>query len=83
MQRSETIVLQGGNMREHQLISVYCGDTLIDVWGERMSMDDITDYKIADTDISVWEMIHWLDKDGKFEESVRMEMYDYVSRYGR
>ena len=70
-------------MREHQLISVYCGDTLIDVWGERMSMDDITDYKIADTDISVWEMIHWLDKDGKFEESVRMEMYDYVSRYGR
>ena len=48
-------------MSEHQLISVYCGDTLIDVWGERMSMDDITDYKIADTDISVWEMIHWLD----------------------
>ena len=69
-------------MSEHQLISVYCGDTLIDVWGERMSMDDITDYKIADTDISVWEMIHWLDKDGKFEESVREEMYDYVSRYG-
>ena len=68
-------------MSEHQLISVYCGDTLIDVWGERMSMDDITDYKIGD--ISVWEMIHYLDLDGKFEESVRMEMYDHVSRYGR
>ena len=68
-------------MSEHQLISVYCGDTLIDVWGERMSMDDITDYKIGD--ISVWEMIHYLDQDGKFKESVREEMYDYVSRYGR
>ena len=71
------------SMKEHQLFSVYCGDTLIDVWGEAMSMDDITDYKIADTDISVWEMIHYLDPEGKFEESVRLEMYDHVSRYGR
>ena len=70
-------------MREHQLLSVYCGDTLIDVWGEAMSMDDITDYRIADTDISVLEMIYSLDKDGKFEAHVREEMYDHVSRYGK
>jgi hypothetical protein len=70
-------------MREHQLLSVYCGDTLIDVWGEAMSMDDITDYRIADTDISVLEMIYSLDKEGKFETHVREEMYDHVSRYGK
>jgi hypothetical protein len=63
-------------MREHQLLSVYCGDTLIDVWGEAMSMDDITDYRIADTDISVLEMIYALDKDGKFEQSVYERMYE-------
>ena len=70
-------------MKEHQLFSVYCGDTLIDVWGEAMSMDDITDYKIANTDISVLEMIYSLDKEGKFEQQVHEEMYDYISRYGR
>ena len=68
-------------MKEHQLFSVYCGDTLIDVWGEAMSMDDITDYKIGDT--SVLEMIYSLDKEGKFEQQVHEEMYDYISRYGR
>jgi len=70
-------------MREHQLLSVYCGDTLIDVWGEAMSMDDITDYRIADTDISVLEMIYSLDKEGKFEQSVHEAIYDHVSRYGK
>ena len=70
-------------MKEHQLFSVYCGDTLIDVWGEAMSMDDITDYKIANTDISVLEMIYSLDKEGKFDQQVYEEMYDHVSRYGR
>ena len=70
-------------MREHQLFSIYCGDTLIDVWGEAMSMDDITDYRIADTDISVLEMIYSLDKEGKFDQQVYEEMYDHVSRYGR
>jgi len=63
-------------MREHQLFSIYCGDTLIDVWGEAMSMDDITDYRIADTDISVLEMIYSLDKEGKFEQSVYERMYE-------
>ena len=67
-------------MSEHQLISVYCGDTLIDVWGEKMSMDDITDYKV--NGVSVWEMIHSLDKEGKFEEKVRNEIYEHVSCYG-
>ena len=70
-------------MREHQLLSVYCGDTLIDVWGEAMSMDDITDYRIADTDISVLEMIYSLDKEGKFEQSVYEAISDHVSRYGK
>jgi len=63
-------------MREHQLFSIYCGDTLIDVWGEALSMDDITDYRIANTDISVLEMILELDKEGKFEQSVHEKMYE-------
>lgn len=63
-------------MREHQLFSIYCGDTLIDVWGEALSMDDITDYRIANTDISVLEMILELDKEGKFEQSVYERMYE-------
>ena len=61
-------------MREHQLFSIYCGDTLIDVWGEALSMDDITDYRIGDT--SVLEMILELDKEGKFEQSVYERMYE-------
>lgn len=63
-------------MREHQLFSIYCGDTLIDVWGEKLDMDCITDYRIADTDISVMEMIYSLDKDGKFEQKVHETMYE-------
>ena len=61
-------------MKEHQLFSIYCGDTLIDVWGEAMSMDGITDYRIGDT--SVLEMILELDKEGKFEQSVHEKMYE-------
>ena len=63
-------------MKEHQLFTVYCGDTLIDVWGEKLDMDCITDYRIADTDISVLEMIYTLDKDGKFEQKVYERMYE-------
>lgn len=63
-------------MKEHQLFSVYCGDTLIDVWGEKLDMDCITDYRIADTDISVMEMIYTLDKEGKFEQKVYEAMYE-------
>lgn len=63
-------------MKEHQLFSIYCGDTLIDVWGEALTMDDITDYRIANTDISVLEMILELDKEGKFEQSVYERMYE-------
>ena len=61
-------------MKEHQLFSVYCGDTLIDVWGEKLDMDCITDYRIADT--SVLEMIYSLDKDRKFEQKVYEAMYE-------
>ena len=61
-------------MREYELFSLYCGDTLIDVWGQALSMDDITDYKVGD--VSVLEMIYSLDKDGKFEKSVQEKMYE-------
>ena len=81
MQFSETIVLQGENMTEQLLITVYCGDTPIDVWGYKMDMDNITDYKVGD--VSVLEMIYSLDKEGKFDQQVYEEMYDHVSRYGR
>lgn len=63
-------------MREYELFSLYCGDTLIEVWGQALSMDDITDYKIANTDVSVLEMIYSLDKEGKFEQSVHERMYE-------
>ena len=63
-------------MKEHELFSIYCGDTLIDVYGETLSIDDITDYRIANTDISVLEMILELDKEGKFEQSVYERMYE-------
>lgn len=61
-------------MREHELFSIYCGDTLVEVWGEALSMDDITDYKVGN--VSVLEMIYSLDKDGKFEQSVYEKMYE-------
>ena len=63
-------------MREHELFSLYCGDTLIEVWGQKLTMDEITDYKIANTNVSVWEMINELDPEGKFEEDVRLKMYE-------
>ena len=63
-------------MREHKLFSLYCGDTLIEVWGQKLTMDEITDYKIANTNVSVWEMINELDPEGKFEEDVRLRMYE-------
>ena len=61
-------------MREQELFSLYCGDTLVEVWGEALTMDDITDYKVGD--VSVLEMIYSLDKEGKFEQSVYEKMYE-------
>ena len=61
-------------MREYELFSLYCGDTLVEVWGEALSMDDITDYKVGG--VSVWEMIYYLDKEGKFDQSVHERMYE-------
>jgi hypothetical protein len=58
------------------LLSMYCGDTLLDVYGYEDEDDDtvghvggidIEDVCIANTDISVWEMIHSLGFD-KFNE---------------
>lgn len=58
------------------LMTMYCGDTLLDVYGyvdkDEPSLGhvggiDIEDVCIADTDISVWEMLHSLNFD-KFNE---------------
>ena len=62
------------------LMSIYCGDTLLDVYGEvdndepslgHVGGIDIEDVCIADTDISVWEMLHSLNFD-KFNEDAQM-----------
>lgn len=56
---------------------MYCGDTLVDVYGEISKPEadlgyngdiDIYDVRIADTDISVFEMIHALNWD-KFNDA--------------
>jgi len=61
------------------LMTMYCGDTLLDVYGyvdkDEPSVGhvggiDIEDVCIADTDISVWEMIHALDFD-KFDKQAQ------------
>jgi hypothetical protein len=52
------------------LMQMYCGDTLLDIYGYEDKDDystghiggiDLEDVRIANTDISVWEMIHALD----------------------
>ena len=62
------------------LMSMYCGDTLLDVYGyvdkDEPSVGhvggiDIEDVCIADTDISVWEILHSLNFD-KFNEAAQM-----------
>ena len=61
------------------LMTMYCSDTLLDVYGyvdkDEPSVGhvggiDIEDVCIADTDISVWEMIHALDFD-KFDKQAQ------------
>jgi len=61
------------------LMTMYCGDTLLDVYGEvdndepslgHVGGIDIEDVCIADTEISVWEMIHALDFD-KFDKQAQ------------
>jgi len=61
------------------LMSMYCGDTLLDVYGyvdkDEPSVGhvggiDIEDVCIADTEISVWEMIHALNFD-KFDKQAQ------------
>lgn len=66
-------------MRKNYVVSLYCGDTLLDVYGEidrdepsvgHVGGVDIEDVCIADTETSVLEMIHGLNWD-KFNESVQ------------
>jgi hypothetical protein len=62
------------------VVSLYCGDTYLDVYGyvDEDEPDvgyiggvDIEDIRIADTEISVLEMIHSLGGWAKFEISVQ------------
>ena len=64
---------------QNYVLSVYCGDTLLDVYGYTDNDEpdvghiggvDIEDVCIADTETSVLEMIHSLNWD-KFEDSVQ------------
>lgn len=66
---------------QNYVLSVYCGDTLLDVYGYEDEDEpdvghvggvDIEDVCIADTDISVWEMIHSLGFD-KFNDKVQQD----------
>jgi hypothetical protein len=66
---------------QNYVLSLYCGDTYLDVYGSVDKDDDtighiggvdIEDVCIADTDTSVLEMIHSLGW-AKFEDSVQAE----------
>jgi hypothetical protein len=65
---------------QNYVLSVYCGDTLLDVYGYTDEDEpdvghiggvDIEDVCIADTEISVLEMIHSLKGWDKFADSVQ------------
>ena len=64
---------------QNYVLSVYCGDTLLDVYGYidedepdvgHVGGVDIEDVCIADTETSVWEMIHSFGFE-KFNDSVQ------------
>lgn len=72
--------------RNNHVLSVYCGDTLLDVYGEidqdepdvgHVGGVDIEDVCVANTDISVLEMIISLGGWDKFQDCVQEE---YSSR---
>jgi hypothetical protein len=65
---------------QNYVLSLYCGDTYLDVYGSIDENDDtvghvggvdIEDVCIANTDTSVLEMIHGLGGWAKFEDSVQ------------
>ena len=69
---------------DNYLMTMYCGDTLLDVYGEvdkdepslgHVGGIDIEDVCIADTDVSVWEMLHTLNFD-KFNEQAQANWGD-------
>ena len=51
---------------------IYIGDTLVDIHG--YGRNEIEDAFIANTDTSVWEMIHALDYD-KFKKQADQSLY--------
>ena len=56
-------------MKATYLLSMYLGDTYLDVHGDP---DQIEDIYIHDTDISVFEMVHalnWVEFKKKFKEA--------------
>jgi hypothetical protein len=62
---------------KYLLGSMYCGDTLLDVYGELSDPEpnlgyngdiDIYDVRLSNTDVSVFEMIHSLNWE-KFNDS--------------
>lgn len=66
--------------RNNYVVSLYCGDTLLDIYGEvdrdepsvgHVGGVDIEDVCIANTDTSVLEMIISLGGWDEFEESVQ------------
>jgi hypothetical protein len=66
---------------QNYVLSLYCGDTYLDVYGSIDEDDDtvghvggvdIEDVCIADTETSVLEMIHGLNWD-KFQDKVQAE----------
>lgn len=73
--QAETTVFKGEIMKnKNYTTSMYYGDTYLDIYSESYSTEDVYDICIADTNISVWEMIHALDWD-KFEKSLDEVMY--------
>jgi hypothetical protein len=73
--------------RKNYVLSLYCGDTYLDVYGYgdededdvgHVGSVDIEDVCIANTETSVLEMIHSLNWD-KFEDSVQ-EVYQTMDR---
>jgi hypothetical protein len=59
--------------RDPYLASMYIGDTYVDICGD--GRREIYNIYIADTDISLWEMIHGLGVWDKVEEMADEAIY--------
>jgi hypothetical protein len=47
--------------KKNYLTCMYSGNTLLDIYGDSYDVEDVYDICIANTEISVWEMIHELN----------------------